>query len=286
MKRLITVTILGLMCIAADCDDETPIVLEQNTTAPANNTIPANNIATNNASNIETPTSSNNNTTTPEETTPQDMSCVLSSQCGPDQICNGEGMCEDYDSTEPITCLEEIDLMGIGNRGAFAVDESCYVTEPMISEGPINGIRWLYYGDKNRPEDSPALIRADCTLIKSLAFASNVFRQFDVTHVYHVGAYDCAHGGEHASGMAIDIGGFRTSDGTDYDFTEHWEHNTDTPETEEGQFLYDITHALHDAHVFNLILTPDYSNHDSHLHVDFSGAHRICGENDDCVVSE
>ena len=72
-------------------------------------------------------------------------------------------------------------------------------------------------------------------------------------------------------GRAYDIAGYKVN-GTKYTYVRHWEHNTSSPTSAGGRALYNITHAIKNAGHFNTILSPNYnSDHDDHIHVDFTG---------------
>jgi hypothetical protein len=75
----------------------------------------------------------------------------------------------------------------------------------------------------------------------------------------------------HGYGDAIDIYGFRFDDGRVWTLVDHWEHDTDAPDTEAAAFLYNAAHRWYDDWIWNIILTPNYNDaHDNHFHVDLS----------------
>ena len=97
-----------------------------------------------------------------------------------------------------------------------------------------------------------------------------------VVAITHLGAYACrgntGHWGElsqHAFGRAIDISGFRFSDGTSASVQYDW--HGQGPVT---NFLHDV--ARNACRYFSVVLTPD-SNHDhyNHFHLDI-GPGKVC----------
>lgn len=96
-----------------------------------------------------------------------------------------------------------------------------------------------------------------------------------VQQVDHMGAFACRNianspteqRSEHASASAIDIGGFRLSDGRRVSVLDDWE-NPEEPD--KAEFL----HRVHGAACgyFGTVLGPDYNQaHRDHLHFDNSG---------------
>jgi hypothetical protein len=88
---------------------------------------------------------------------------------------------------------------------------------------------------------------------------------------------------QHAYGRAIDLSGFVMENGERITVLSHWERGDDTPGTTQGRFLYDFVHRLHEEHVFNNILTPEYNAaHHDHFHVDLTpGSDFISGRASD-----
>ncbi len=264
----------AVLLVASACGDNTPDVLVPNAspgTSPDIQTSSSNSTET-------TPAETTPNETTPTETTPnQTQFCLDDSECGDGLVCAAFGECiEDPGDEELPTCYEQLTAAGVEYR---AVTEDppgdCGVTDAVNIRGPINGINYGY---------GPQLQTGwttSCLIAMRLVSASEVFKAHGVESVEHIGSYNCrtVAGSEtlsqHSFGTAFDIKGYRTSD-QNIRYIDHWEHDTDEPESDEGQFLYDVTHALHNARVFNRMLTPDYdADHDDHVHVDLTGEHRM-----------
>jgi hypothetical protein len=157
-------------------------------------------------------------------------------------------------------------------------DLLCTVEDPVELYSPINGINFRYYYDD--PGDFDPMV-ISCELARSITLMTEILLEYKITEVVHVGTTVCriisgtTTISQHGMGQAIDLSGFIDESDTWFGIYDHWEHDTDTPATEEGQTLYDIAHRLHDDWIFNVVLTPEYNSaHDNHFHVDMTeGAH-------------
>jgi hypothetical protein len=97
-----------------------------------------------------------------------------------------------------------------------------------------------------------------------------------VTRIDHLGAYSCrastgSHNqlSEHARGLAIDISGFKLSDGTIVSVERDWS----TP-GRKSDFLHHLAHSA--CQYFSVVLTPNSnSDHFNHMHLDL-GPYRLC----------
>ncbi|HWD57999.1 MAG TPA: extensin family protein [Stellaceae bacterium] len=97
-----------------------------------------------------------------------------------------------------------------------------------------------------------------------------------VVRIEHLGAYSCrANSGrpgrlsEHAYGLAIDISGFRLSDGSRVSVEHDW--RAPGP---KAAFLHHLAHAA--CGYFSVVLTPDSNaDHFNHFHLDL-GPDRLC----------
>lgn len=98
-----------------------------------------------------------------------------------------------------------------------------------------------------------------------------------IAQIQHYGTYACRNvnsretgrRSQHATANAIDIAGFKFSDGSSASVLRDW--GKDTP---QGRFLLD-THRLA-CRIFNVTLGPDYNAlHANHFHLDL-GRMRIC----------
>jgi len=105
--------------------------------------------------------------------------------------------------------------------------------------------------------------------------------------VRHLGTYNCRviSGtdtlSQHGMGDAIDLWGFDFEDSSLITLEDHWEHDTETPGTEEATWLYDTSYGWYDAKTWNVILTPNYNlAHDNHFHVDLKPGSDFIGFTD------
>ena len=180
------------------------------------------------------------------------------------------------------TCREWLDLYqssytaGPANPG---------VTDPVTANVPINGVSYRFNGSTN-PRTT---LYGDCTLIRSLLEAGPIMKKHDIVELIDIGVYnyrcigggtppDCPNGiSQHAYAKAIDIAGFKTSDGTTYSVLTDWvidpATTTCTAETDPGkdEFLHRVICELKQAKVWNIVLTPNYNaDHRNHFHVDLS----------------
>jgi hypothetical protein len=97
-----------------------------------------------------------------------------------------------------------------------------------------------------------------------------------VVRIDHLGAYSCRVDSgrhdrlsEHAYGLAIDISGFRLSDGSSVNVERDW-----SRPGPKGEFLRHIARAA--CSYFSVVLTPDSNrDHYNHFHLDL-GPDRLC----------
>lgn len=139
-----------------------------------------------------------------------------------------------------------------------------------------------YGGDRTRLSQDA---RVTCPMAAALsaweqqvvAPAAQRHLRADVKLVEVLSAYSCrtryskpgAPLSEHGKGDAIDIGGFRLSDGRTISVEHGWRGNRD-----EAAFLRDVRDRS--CEVFNAVLSPDYNAaHYNHLHFDL-GRDRLC----------
>jgi hypothetical protein len=96
------------------------------------------------------------------------------------------------------------------------------------------------------------------------------------TRIDHLGSYSCRQNSrmagrwsQHAQGQAIDIAGFRLSDGTTVSLARDW-----NEPGAKGQFLRHLAHRA--CGYFSVVLTPDSNaEHYDHMHLDI-GPERLC----------
>jgi hypothetical protein len=157
------------------------------------------------------------------------------------------------------------------------------VATPVTVKAPINGVAYRYNGS-TEPRKT---VYADCALVKSLAEGAAIMRAADIVEFVDIGIYNyrcidqsktppnCTMS-QHAYAKAIDIAGFKTSDGTKYSVLTDWVIDsgaTCSSPNEPGKdtFLHEVICALKDAKVWNIVLTPNYNAaHRNHFHVDLT----------------
>ena len=149
----------------------------------------------------------------------------------------------------------------------------CDVFEPITVGGTINGVRF-------HPSDftnAPAEMYVQCGVALALFDMAALMKTRGITDVVHYGTYNCRYiagttsFSQHAFANAIDIAGVQTSTGQRYTVLSHWEDGVADPTTPGGELLFWLAHAMHDEHIWNVILTPEYNDaHNDHLHVDLT----------------
>ena len=151
-------------------------------------------------------------------------------------------------------------------------DIDCVVEDPVWVLSPVLGVELKYYDGMATPRSL-----ASCEMAHAIADTVQDVKPFGVDTILHVGTYNCrviagtSTVSRHGHGDAIDIYGFRFTDGEEWTLIDHWEHDTESPSTDAGAFLYDAAHRWYDDWIWNIILTPNYNAaHDNHFHVDLS----------------
>ncbi len=182
----------------------------------------------------------------------------------------------------PRNCHERLTALGLDWTEAAP---ELGIAEPVRVGSPIRGVDYRY-----SDEPAPRAFLMDCGLAVALAALSDELRaRFDAVEVVHLGIYNyrCIGGGtpdtrpgctlsQHAYARAIDLNTFVAADGTTYGVETDWvidaEPTCAAPtESVLDAMLHDIACGLHDAHTFNVILTPNYNAaHRNHFHVDLT----------------
>lgn len=179
------------------------------------------------------------------------------------------------DHVPPAHCYAELlvddVLIDSWNVGAsLAAEKLCWVEAPLRLESPVHSIPF-----RQKYAEAPTPLKVNCRMAQALRDFATLLVARDVVEVVHIGTYNCRtiagtnRLSQHAFGNAIDLSEFVRTDGMIFDVEDHWEHDTDFPETEQGQFLLDLAYAM--AGVFNVVLTPNFNEaHANHFHVDLS----------------
>lgn len=177
-------------------------------------------------------------------------------------------------------CYDQLRSRGVQFRPTTISQNSiCTVDEAVMIETPIAGVTHRYVAST-----STTRLRTSCEMALKLVDLSELLASRGVDTVYHGGSYECRNisgtgtPSQHSMARAYDIHGY-SSGGVRYNYEGQWEHNNSNPTTAAGRFLYETTHAINDARIFNTILSPDYNgDHDNHIHVDFTGSSQLLAQ--------
>ena len=186
-----------------------------------------------------------------------------------------------YGELTSAQCLAELEL----RQAPFALatklekKKAPHVEAPVHLTGPLRGVRFEF-AYPNAPGRGRPLM--DCRLLLALDDLATIAGDRGVRAV----RYNSVHrrgwgkkGHRHPAGVAIDIVGFVKKNGEVLDILADFRGNgigsktcgPDAAEPPPGKAaeLRDLVCALHDAHVFNLILSPHYDRrHKNHLHLE------------------
>jgi hypothetical protein len=193
----------------------------------------------------------------------------------------GAGVCVPEPFAPPLSaCGAQLDALGAAWQPTLHPPEhpdgypdlTCTIDEPVILVEPYPGVA-LRYVDS----DGPAGVLLGCAAAVATAQTAEVAASLGAVEFVHYGTYNCrpiagtSTLSQHAYANAIDIYGFTLDDGSFYTVIDDWEDFVDAPVTAGGSWLRDITDALWDMAIWNIILTPEYNDaHDNHVHVDLT----------------
>ncbi|MEZ4237228.1 MAG: extensin family protein [Myxococcota bacterium] len=193
--------------------------------------------------------------------------------------------------TETWTCQPNVDsaltscLQDLADRGfpftptiiadsapAGLPNLTCHVEEPITIRSGYRGVDIIYYNGT-----TPGSIDGACELGRAVADSIEDVEDDGVTVLRHLGTYVCRTIAgtqtlsRHAYGDALDIYGFDFANGDAYTLVGDWEHDTTSPSSTAGAWLYDTVHGWHDQELWNILLTPNYNaDHDNHVHADLT----------------
>lgn len=177
-------------------------------------------------------------------------------------------------------CHAELASRGVRFEPTVVVDAhpdghpelTCHVEEPVMIRPPIHGVDYAY----SSGEASGGILSA-CDMALAISDTTLDLQDHGVSQVRHMGTYNCrvisgtSTLSQHSFGNAIDIWGVDFPDGTTYSLVDDWEHDTTSPQSPGGAFLYEAAYRWFDAGYWNIILTPNYNSaHDDHFHVDLT----------------
>lgn len=175
---------------------------------------------------------------------------------------------------------------------AFQRETAKGVLAPVRLTGPLHGVTFKTNLNEAQRATTPWEI-ADCRLVLALDDFSQILEKHDVVEVVHYSIYRVAPkswpddkiGGQHNGGLAMDAAKFTRKDGTSLDVLKmfHGKIGDKTcgdgagphPATADSKELRAILCEAVDAHLFNVVLTPDFNRpHRNHFHLEvMAGVH-------------
>jgi len=193
-----------------------------------------------------------------------------------------------YAAMSPDDCLAELGKRQI----AFESETAKGVLAPVRLTGPLHGVMFRTDLKDDQRATTPWEI-ADCRLVLALDDFAAILEQHDVVEVRHYSMYRVAPkswpddkiGAQHNGGLALDAGRFIRKDGTSLDVLKmfHGKIGDRTcgdgagphPATPDAKELRTILCEAVDAHLFNVVLTPDFNRpHRNHFHLEvMAGVH-------------
>jgi GNAT superfamily N-acetyltransferase len=154
------------------------------------------------------------------------------------------------------------------------------IEAPVRLEGALKGVLLRFaHATEQGPKQGPVL---DCRLLLALDDLAGVAREFGVSELFYNSIYR-GRGGRpgwrHPAGVAIDIVALRSKEHgllkVEKDFVGNGigsETCTGTgppPSNPRAAYLRRFLCRVHEAHIFNLILTPHYDrHHQDHVHLE------------------
>jgi hypothetical protein len=187
-----------------------------------------------------------------------------------------------YGALSPGDCQAELETRGI----AFETATARGVVAPVRLKGPLHGVAFKTDLPPSQDETTEYQI-ADCRLVLALDDFAQILAAHGVVEVRHYSMYrpppkswpDDKPGTRHNGALAIDAAKFTTKDGAtlvvDKDFHGHIDAKTcgdgaaPHPATEQALELRKILCEAVDAHLFNVVLTPNYNrDHHNHFHLE------------------
>lgn len=187
-----------------------------------------------------------------------------------------------YAALSPEACKAELAARHIPYRDETAKG----VLEPVRLTGPLHGVTFRTDLAESQRETTPWEI-SDCRLVVALDDFAAMLEKHDIVEVVHYSIYrvppkgwpDDKIGAQHNGGLALDAGRFIKKDGTTLDVikTFHGKIGDKTcgdgarphPATPAAKELRTILCDAVDAHLFNVVLTPDFNRpHRNHFHLE------------------
>ena len=193
-----------------------------------------------------------------------------------------------YAAMSPDECYAELDKRGI----PYERDTAKGVLAPVRLTGALHGVTFRTDLKDDQRATTPWEI-ADCRLVVALDDFAQILEKHEVVEVRHYSMHrvppkswpDDKIGAQHNGGLAIDAGRFIRKDGSALDVLKsfHGKIGDKTcgdgagphPATPDAKELRGILCETVDAHLFNVVLTPDFNRpHRNHFHLEvMAGVH-------------
>ena len=179
----------------------------------------------------------------------------------------------------------------LGTRGiSFEKAEALGVYAPVRLTGPLHGVTFRTNLKDDQRASTPWEI-GDCRLVLALDDFAEILTKHDIVDVRHYSMYRVPSKSwpedkiatRHNGAVAIDAARFIASDGTYYDVLDHFSGRIDAKtcgpgaaprkKTKQSLELRAILCEAVSAHLFNIVLTPNYNKpHRNHFHMEVTGA--------------
>jgi hypothetical protein len=194
----------------------------------------------------------------------------------------------EYAAMSADACLAELDKRGI----SYTKETAKGVLIPVRLGGPLHGVTFKTNLNEAQRATTPWEI-ADCRLVLAIDDFSEILEKHDVVEVVHYSIYRVAPkswpddkiGGQHNGGLAMDAAIFTRKDGSKLSVLENFHGKIGDktcgdgagphPATPDAKEIRAILCEAVDAHLFNVVLTPDFNRpHRNHFHLEvMAGVH-------------
>jgi extensin-like protein len=183
-----------------------------------------------------------------------------------------------YGEMSQAECVAELGKRNI----AFEKETARGVLAPIRLTGPLHGVKF----HSNDSKDSIHEI-GDCRLVLAMDDFAAILERHEIVDVRHYSMWrpppkswpDDKIGSRHDGALAIDAAHFTTKDGTELDVLKDFhgaigdktcgDGAAPHPSTDKAVELRKILCEAVDAHLFNVVLTPDYNKpHRNHFHLE------------------
>ncbi|MEO6774903.1 MAG: extensin family protein [Kofleriaceae bacterium] len=187
-----------------------------------------------------------------------------------------------YGALSPEACETELGNRHIG----FTKETARGVLDPIRLTGALHGVEFRSDEGDARRAESPYEI-ADCRLVLAMDDFAQILEQHDIVEVRHYSMYrpppktwaDDRIGGQHNGALALDAGRFTKRDGTVLDVSKDFHGKIGAPTCGDGAGPHPATASAKElreilcstvaAHLFNVVLTPDFNRpHRNHFHLE------------------